>query len=437
MSNSLSRVARPAAPCLVAAAVAALLAACGDTTTGGPAPGSATATLTAGDDAEAAWHVQRAVAITLADGNGRVVPPAAVTCAAQDATRLVVAADCSSVTALHLGSLVVVASGNGVSANVTLRGVPQRQWSGMHGVAGGDPAGGYGLAVTPDGHVVAWGANAQGVLAQGQSQQQLAFLAVPTVTLDQTGTTPFINALQSSAGTDTAGALRGDGTIWAWGGNAQLQLGSHDSVPEADLPREVSAATGSGGLSHVVQMEFGSLNCVALIDDGTVITWGADGASGVSTPTVPTQALGVDAAGALMRIVQVSAGGGVTLALTADGQVLSWGDDQGQGRLGMGRVRGAPMPTPTPVMRADGTPLTGIVQLSAGDDFSLALAADGTVWAWGVDRHGQAGQGTVGGVRAGAVQVLAAPGVPLARIAMVAAGGDHALALDVDGGVWA
>jgi alpha-tubulin suppressor-like RCC1 family protein len=37
------------------------------------------------------------------------------------------------------------------------------------------------------------------------------------------------------------------------------------------------------------------------------------------------------------------------------------------------------------------TGLTGVAQVAAGYDHSLALKSDGTVWAWGNNNHGQIG----------------------------------------------
>ena len=41
------------------------------------------------------------------------------------------------------------------------------------------------------------------------------------------------------------------------------------------------------------------------------------------------------------------------------------------------------------------TGLTGVTQVAASCDHSLALRSDGTVWAWGDNSAGQLGRGTV------------------------------------------
>jgi alpha-tubulin suppressor-like RCC1 family protein len=70
--------------------------------------------------------------------------------------------------------------------------------------------------------------------------------------------------------------------------------------------------------------------------------------------------------------------------------------------------------------------------LAAGATHSLAVKADGTVWAWGRNNSGQLGDGTTGnGVRAVPTQVSG-----LTNVVLVAGGGDHSLALKADGTVW-
>ena len=77
------------------------------------------------------------------------------------------------------------------------------------------------------------------------------------------------------------------------------------------------------------------------------------------------------------------------------------------------------------------TGLTGAVAISGGQDFSLALKNDGTVWAWGQNNYGQLGNGYTTSTNT-PVQVSGLTGVMF-----IAAGGEFALALKRDGAVWA
>jgi alpha-tubulin suppressor-like RCC1 family protein len=70
-------------------------------------------------------------------------------------------------------------------------------------------------------------------------------------------------------------------------------------------------------------------------------------------------------------------------------------------------------------------------QVVAGQDHSLLLREDGTVWAWGINTYGQLGDGTTTS-RTTPVRV-----VGLDNVAYLAAGMWHSLALKIDGTVWA
>src|SRR5207247_5448981 len=76
------------------------------------------------------------------------------------------------------------------------------------------------------------------------------------------------------------------------------------------------------------------------------------------------------------------------------------------------------------------TNLSGVTAVVAGERHSLALKADGTVWAWGKNANGQLGDGSTTG-RSSPVQVT-----NLSNVIAIAAGGSHSMALKSDGTVW-
>ena len=122
-------------------------------------------------------------------------------------------------------------------------------------------------------------------------------------------------------------------------------------------------------------------------------------------------------------VAQVAAGGRHGLALKSDGTVWSWGSN-GAGQLGDG-AWGGHRDTPVQV-----SGLTGVTQVAAGRDFSLALRSDGTVWAWGDNFSGQLGRGTFS-----SHEFIPAQVTGLAGVTKISAGHDFALALRSDGTV--
>jgi len=120
----------------------------------------------------------------------------------------------------------------------------------------------------------------------------------------------------------------------------------------------------------------------------------------------------------------LAAGSGHSLAIAADGTVWAWGWN-GEGQLGDGTTRDR---STTPVQVAG---LTNAIAVAAGSSHTVALRRDGTVWAWGQNEQGQLGDGTTRD-RSTPVQVQG-----LTNAIAVAAGWDHTVALRRDGTVWA
>ena len=133
-------------------------------------------------------------------------------------------------------------------------------------------------------------------------------------------------------------------------------------------------------------------------------------------------------------IIQIHAGYEHSLALASDGTVYAWGRNN-SGQLGKNDATDAHIPAAVQTL---GTPMAGkvIVQLAAGNSQSMALASDGTVYTWGWNQYGQLGNGTTTNSRIPVAVVTT--GTPLAgkTISQIAAGNAHALAMTDDGTVY-
>ena len=163
---------------------------------------------------------------------------------------------------------------------------------------------------------------------------------------------------------------------------------------------------------------------IPVFNPNAAASWGvnADGELGTGSTTARTLFGQVN--GLTSGVLQVSAGGGYSLAITTGGTVWAWGANN-VGELGDGTTtaRSAPVQVPG---------LSGVRQVAAGFRHSLALKSDGTVWAWGANNFGQVGDGVFSSTQLTPVQVTGLTGVT-----KIAAGFDFSLALRSDGSVWA
>ncbi len=276
-------------------------------------------------------------------------------------------------------------------------------------------AGGYyhSLALKPDGTVMAWGYNLDGELGQGTTDVNPH--PVPAMVTGLSGVTAI------AAGAYHSLALKADGTVWAWGWNDKGQLGNGNTTSQA-TPAQVP------GLDQVVAVSAGFRHSLALKADGTVWAWGynAEGQLGDGTTAdrlAPVQVTGV------VSVTGIAAGWFHSLAWEADGSAWAWGANW-DGELGNGSVDGnvnLAHPVPGAVIGL----ATGVQRLAAGAYHTLALKADGTLWAWGRNLQGQLGDGTTSSVPVPET-------VPsLANVAYMAGGWGHSLAVTGEGRVWA
>jgi len=193
-------------------------------------------------------------------------------------------------------------------------------------------------------------------------------------------------------------------------------------------------------LSPAVGLDTHVTDVVALLDDGTAVSWGRNAFGQVGNGTVEVnQHRPVPVAG-LKDIKAVVPGGGQTLYLLEDGTV--WGAGGGFfGLLGPANMRLHPVP-----VRVDG--IDEVTQLISGGGHAIALRADGSVWTWGRDDYGQLGDGPDANDRVPGrtYQEHAGRGYDsrpaphsidgLGEVRSLAGGGGHSVAIQTDGTVW-
>ncbi len=264
------------------------------------------------------------------------------------------------------------------------------------------------LALRGDGSLWAWGSNGSGRLGDGTT--------TPRKTPVRIGTDTDWKTL--GAGDAHSLAIKTDGSLWAWGNNAGGRLGD-GSTSTRKAPRRVGADT------DWVAVSAGKEHSLALKADGSLWAWGVNlygqfGDGSATGSLVPVRV------GSLTDWVLVDAGAERSLGVRADGSLWAWGRNY-MGVLGDGTSMDQLLPSRVGFA-------TGWSAAAAGDHHTLGLRNDGSVYGWGLNWYGEVGDGTGGAEseRLTPVRVGSAT-----NWTMVAAGSGHSVGLRSDGSIWA
>ncbi|NNF58540.1 MAG: hypothetical protein HKN04_09880 [Rhodothermaceae bacterium] len=236
-------------------------------------------------------------------------------------------------------------------------------------------------------------------------------------------------------------AVLDDGTVWTWGLSGNGQLGREVTIEDYGLPRLAEGVSGT-------MVSAGS--AYSFVYDGTTL-WGTGyNASGYLGwgPSGDEQTF---TAFAFPDLVDIDAHGAHVIALMADSTVRTWGEGS-VGQVGNGT---RPNHQVAPVLVAHQVEpgvldtLDQVVAIAAGGAYSLVLRADSTVWAWGQNYYATLGTPEVasapppnpsGAASASGAATAWFSTIPVAslidNVVAIAAGENHALAVRADGTVW-
>ena len=186
---------------------------------------------------------------------------------------------------------------------------------------------------------------------------------------------------QIAAGGHHSLFLKGDGSLWAMGVNANGQLGD-GTFSTASRPELVVA-------SNVTAIAAGEYHSLFLQSDGSLWAMGANangqlGDGTYNTANLPELIMA-------SNVTAIAAGGYHSLFLKSDGSLWAMGRD-GNGQLGDGiyRVNAPYYGTNQPELIV----ASNVTAIAAGEYHSLFLQSDGSLWAMGNNYNGQLGDGT-------------------------------------------
>ena len=230
------------------------------------------------------------------------------------------------------------------------------------------------IAVKTDGTLWAWGYNNVGQLGQNQGSPSYQARSSPIQI-------PGEWSQNISADASISAAVKTDGTLWMWGSNSNGRMGQNEAYSPSkkgySSPVQVGSDTTwstSKGHLHV------SSGSIAIKTDGTLWTWGYNGAGGLGLNNTTTYSSPVQVPGTTWDYAMTFAGS--SAAVKTDGTLWSWGYNN----LGM-------------LGHNNQTQYSSPKQVGSGTDWSktwlnetvgCGLKTDGTAWMWG--RNSQKGQ---------------------------------------------
>jgi alpha-tubulin suppressor-like RCC1 family protein len=314
-----------------------------------------------------------------------------------------------SLALLTNGTLMAWGRGFGGELGIGTR---EDSWSpvpvpGLEGVTAIAAGYGHSMALLSSGKVMDWGENLDGALGDGTTNEETGSpVAVKGIT--------EATAIAGSGGDGYA--LLKNGTVMAWGNNYLGELGDGTSGGSSDVPVPVS------GLHEAIAISANGGHALALLRNGTVMAWGENEYGELGDHATAFSDLPVPVSG-LRNVIAIADGSSHNLALLRNGTVVAWGQND-WGQLGQGTTEGpekcGPTSCSTVPLAVPG--LTEVIAIATGYEHDIALLADGDVMTWGEDFHGQLGAGNIE-ISATPVSVIG-----LSKATAIAAGDYHGLA---------
>ncbi|KMQ89163.1 rcc1 and btb domain-containing protein 1, partial [Lasius niger] len=248
------------------------------------------------------------------------------------------------------------------------------------------------LALTEEGEVFSWGFDKERESDFGSRTTVLPLKPTRVAGLSKKC------IVDVACGRDHSLALTSDGKVYAWGENKYGQIGKGAGTGDSQ-PRQVKHELEGKKIVHIA---CGSMFNMVVTDKGKLYGWGYNdcgqisvdigfrfrrslfGSAGATLDIVKPEKYYVYpreiTAVSDKTIVKVACGSGHTLALTDEGKIYSWGNnDDGQLGVSHNSKISAPIMVDVPEL---------VLDIAADADLSVAVGSYGTVYVWG-DCFGQ------------------------------------------------
>lgn len=262
-------------------------------------------------------------------------------------------------------------------------------------------------AIKTDGSLWTWGGNAGGQLGNGTTTPMYSSISSPPAKV-------LDNAAAVSCGSEHTVAIKTDGSLWMWGVND----GSVKKTGFITTPVKV--------MDNVAAVSCGEGFTAAIKTDGSLWTWGTNTEGQVGNGSTTDWYTDAAPAKVLDNVAAVSCGVSHMAAIKTDGSLWMWGNNDSralgfEGGNAKGIVGYDCQTTPVKVM-------DDVAAVSCGKVFTAAIKTDNSLWMWGFGSSGQLGDGS-GRSQSSPVKVLD-------NVAAVSCGEAHTVAIKTDGSLW-
>ena len=236
----------------------------------------------------------------------------------------------------------------------------------MYNVVDVSMGGGCAFAITSDGVLWGWGRNIDGQLGDGTTTDR----PYPIKIME--------DVIAVSAGSSHTMAITSDGTLWGWGRNLFDDGTTTNQLTPIEIMEDVVAVSGTFVITSDSTLWHLGPNWRGLLEDGTE-----------EVRPSPEKIM--------EDVIAVSAGRSHVMAITSDSGLWAWGNNgfEGSGetragRRGLGKLGdGTTESRSTPVRIME-----DVVAVSAGSDHTMAVTSDGALWTWGDNQFGRLGDDT-------------------------------------------
>ncbi|MCL2438822.1 MAG: hypothetical protein FWC99_07120, partial [Coriobacteriia bacterium] len=240
-------------------------------------------------------------------------------------------------------------------------------------------------------------------------------------------------------------AIRDDGTLWSWGGNWAGQLGLGDTasrhiptqVGTATDWHYIATAQGGidGGGANVWRPFVIAIRNYTPGQGGELWAWGSQLSGRLGNGvTANTHLASPVRIGGYSDWTHVATGTSFAFGIRSNGWLYSWGQSV-EGQLGGGSASGA-RNVPTRITGGTGGGTATWAHVSANWAHGVAIRTDGTIWSWGNNTQGRTGLNTASGSTNNPAQITGA-GAGTRGWRTASAGGEYTVAIANDGSIWA